>query len=184
MAKAETTIPGAFLSVLARLADAFSAYEETTGRPAILVGGAAVAIHTDGAFMSADFDILALDDDGFFRAMDHAGFLRDPAAGHGLGGWYHPDHPEYAVEQVSGSFFDGRGDRHRCLRLQISDKSIVLASAEDMIADRLGQHAVSQGDDIMLEQARLLYSISKDLDEDYLLKRIVDEGGKPDLLGL
>lgn len=60
---------------------------------AVLVGGAAAAIHTDGAFMSADFDIVASNDEAFARAMAASGFIEDDKAPHGLTGWYHADHP-------------------------------------------------------------------------------------------
>lgn len=110
------SLPENYIEALGRLGAAFAAYEAKTGHAAILVGGAAAAIHTDGAFMSADFDVVAGADQAFAEAMSAAGFVADDKAVHGLG-WYHPDYPELGVEQVSGAFFDGRGDRDRCLRL-------------------------------------------------------------------
>jgi len=101
------------------------------------------------------------------------------------GGWYHPDFPAYGVEQVSGGYFDGKADKERCLRLIVRDGSaIVLPAIEDLIADRLGQHEVSQGDASMLEQAKALYTIAQGLDLTYLVRRIEDEGGNPAHLGL
>jgi hypothetical protein len=178
-------LPPDYLAALGNLAKAFAAYEAETGASAVLVGGAAAAIHTAGAFMSADFDIVAASDDAFARAMAAAGFQSDPKAGHGLGGWFHPDSPAYAVEQVSGGYFDGRGDKARCVKLVVRDgNAIVLPAIEDMIADRLGQHAVSGGDTAMLEQAKALFTMAEGLDARYLTRRIREEGGNPSLLGL
>lgn len=178
-------LPDGFIAALAELGKAFAHYEMLTGRSAILVGGAAAAIHTSGEFMSADFDVVAGLDDAFSTAMDTAGFLQDMHVGHGSLGWYHPDHPEFSVEQVSGGYFDGRGDRERCLKLAVRDGStIVLPAVEDMIADRLAQHEVAGGDDSMLQQAKALFMIAKDLDLIYLQRRVTEEGGNLGLLGL
>ena len=93
-----------------------------------------------------------------------SGFVADDKAVHGMG-WYHPAYPAFAVEQVSGGFFDGRGERDRCLRLILQDgASIVLPAVEDMIADRLGQHEIAKGDTAMLEQARAQFLLAQDLD--------------------
>lgn len=182
---ATMSLPPEYLAALTPLAAAFSAYEKETGAAAVLVGGAAAAIHTDGAFMSADFDVVAANDAAFDRAMAAAGFAIDDKPLHGMRGWYHPDHPQFAVEQVSGGYFDGRGDRTRCLRLLVCDGSaIVVPAVEDMIADRLGQHEVSSGDMSMLEQARALYALADGLDPAYLYRRIVEESGNPAHLGL
>ncbi len=152
---------------------------------AVLVGGAAAAIHTDGAFMSADFDVVASNDAAFVQAMAAAGFVDDDKALHGQGGWYHPAHPQFAVEQVSGGYFDGRADKARCLKLVVRENAaIVLPAIEDMIADRLGQHEVAGGDPSMLEQARALYVLAEGLDIAYLYRRIVEESGNPAHLGL
>jgi hypothetical protein len=177
-------LPPEYLAALHPLAFAFSAYEAETGYPAVLVGGAAAAIHTDGAFMSADFDVVAGNDSAFERAMVAAGFVDDDKAVHGRG-WYHPEHPQFAVEQVSGGYFDGRGDRARCLKLTVrAGAALVLPAVEDMIADRLGQHEVAGGDMSMLEQARALFALAQGLDLDYLTRRILEETGNPAHLGL
>ena len=182
---ATMSLPPEYLAALTPLADAFSAYEQDIGGVAVLVGGAAAAIHTDGAFMSADFDVVAGNDAAFGRAMAAAGFVIDDKALHGQCGWYHPDHPQFAVEQVSGGYFDGRAEMARCLRLLVRDGSaLVLPAIEDMIADRLGQHEVSGGDTSMLEQARALFALAEGLDFAYLIRRIVEESGNPAHLGL
>lgn len=178
------SLPPEYLAALEPLAEAFSAYESATGHPAILVGGAAAAIHTDGAFMSADFDVVASNDFAFESAMASTGFVDDEKAVHGRG-WYHLDHPQFAVEQVSGGYFDGRADRARCLKLIVRDgAALVLPAVEDMIADRLGQHEVAGGDMSMLEQAKALFALADGLDLDYLRRRIVEETGNPEHLGL
>lgn len=106
------------------------------------------------------------------------------ASGHGLGGWFHPEFEDYAVEQVSGGYFDGRAERERCLKLVVRGGAIVLPAIEDLIADRLGQHEVSQGDDSMFKQAEFLFRMAKGLDATYLSRRIAEEGGNPALIGL
>jgi len=179
------SLPPEYLAALVPLAEAFSVYEKATGGIAVLVGGAATAIHTNGEFMSADFDVVASNDIAFEEAMTAAGFRDDPKAIHGMGGWFHPAHPEFAVEQVSGGYFDGRADKARCLRLAVrDDAAIVLPAIEDMIADRLGQHEVAGGDTAMLEQARAIFSLAKGLDRSYLYRRIIEESGNPAHLGL
>lgn len=179
------SLPPEYLAALGPLADAFAAYEAKTGRTAVLVGGAAAAIHTDGAFMSADFDVVAGDDIAFDDAMNAAGFVDDEKAIHGQGGWYHPEHPQFAVEQVSNGYFDGRGEKSRCLKIMVhDDAAIVLPAIEDMIADRLAQHEVAGADASMLQQAKALYALASDLDIDYLYRRIVEEAGNPAHLGL
>lgn len=179
------TLPADYIAALAELGTAFTAYEAEAGHAAVLVGGAAAAIHSNGAFMSADFDVVALSDDAFASAMGRSGFVQDEHAGHGLLGWYHPEHPSYVVEQVSGGYFDGQGDLARCVRIAVRDGSeVVLPAVEDMIADRLGQHEISRGDNSMLEQAKGLFTISKGLDLTYLKTRVAQEGGNVGLLGL
>lgn len=180
-----TGLPDDYFAALTMLARAFVTYEEKTGVAAILVGGSATAISTDGAFMSEDFDVVAGDDAAFSEAMAAYGFEEESPAVHGLVAWHHPDFPRYAVEQVSGGYFDGKADRARCVKLTINDDSaIVLPAAEDLIADRLGQYEVSSGDDAMLEQAKALFRLSNGLDLAYLKRRIAEEGGNVGLLGL
>jgi hypothetical protein len=180
-----TGLPDDYIKALTMLAKAFVSYEARTGISAILVGGSATAISTGGAFMSEDFDVVAGDDSNFSEAMAAHGFEEESPAVHGLVAWYHPDFPRYAVEQVSGGYFDGKADRTRCVKLTINDDSaIVLPAVEDLIADRLGQYEVSSGDDAMLEQAKALFQLSDGLDMDYLKRRIAEEGGNLGLLGL
>src|SRR5207237_3389593 len=97
-------------------------------------------------------------DSAFNEAMITAGFVPEHRSGKLLGGFYHPAHPAYAVEQVSGPLFDGRADNERLIELRVREGNfIVLPSIEDMIADRLAQHAVaSPSDPSRLRQAEML----------------------------
>ena len=62
---------------------------------------------------------------------------------------------------------------------------VTLPAIEDLIADRLGQHAVaSPTDTTRLEQAQALFSQADGSDEAYLVRRIIEDGGDPALLGL
>jgi hypothetical protein len=99
-----------YLAALETLAVACDRYRAATGGEAVLVGGAATAILTDGAFMSGDFDLVAPADHAFETAMLEAGFLKEHRPGFVLRGFYHPDHPDYGFEPVSGQLFDGKSD--------------------------------------------------------------------------
>lgn len=177
-------IPDTYLALLDVLADAFAQYEEATGHCAVLVGGGAIAVQTQGAFMSGDLDLYAPSDEALETALLQSGFVREERRGHLAGGFYHPEFTEYGVEAISGQLFDGRADRSRLIRVLFQGaKGIVIPSFEDMIADRLGQYAASnQRDPSRLAQARLLFRLAEDLDLGYLHSRITDEGGDFDLL--
>jgi hypothetical protein len=179
-------LPEGYLTVLERLGRVFGAYHQHTGDRAVLVGGAATVIYTAGTFLSADFDIVASASDAFDVALIAEGFRREERTGHLMVGFYHPDHPEYGFQQVSGQLFDGRSDRDRLVILPTSGGgAITLPSIEDLIADRLGRHAIaSKTDDSRLQQAVWLFRLADQIDRDYLLKRIMEEGGDPDLLPL
>ena len=177
-------IPETYLALLEVLANAFQRYEATTGHSPVLVGGGAVAVQTQGAFMSGDLDLYAPNDAALEAALLQAGFAREERKGRLAGGFYHPDYPEYGVEAISGQLFDGRADRTRLIRVLFEDaKGIVIPSFEDMIADRLGQYAGSnQRDHSRLAQAQLLFRLAEDLDLEYLQLRVADEGGEFGLL--
>ena len=134
--------------------------------------------------MSGDFDIIAENDDAFADAMTKCGFVADERVGRLRGGFYHPDHPEYGIELVSGPAFDGRMDRSRLLRPVFRhNHSLALPSFEDLIADRLGQHAIaSRSDDSRLRQAKLLLTMAQSIDMHYLERRAIEEGGDLSLL--
>ena len=152
----------------------------------MLVGGAATALYTDGEFLSWDFDIVAGMDEEFTLAMLPHGFQREDRSGHLLVGFYHPDHPGYGVQQVTPLLFDGRSDLNRLIRLSVTPLGeVVLPSIEDMVADRLAQHAIaSPTDTSRLDQAKALHALAHNLDKDDLVRRINEEGGNPALIGL
>jgi hypothetical protein len=180
--------PPDYIAALEALGRVFDLYRERTGVDAVLVGGAAAAIYTAGMFQSSDFDVVAAHDDAFVSAMLENGFLHEDREGHLLVGFYHPDHPQYGFQQVSGALFDGLSEPGRLVRVIVKtteESAIVLPAIEDMIADRLGQHAVAPlSDDSRLRQARALLKLAEKPDIDYLIRRIWDEGGDPALLGL
>lgn len=60
---------------------------------------------------------------------------------------------------------------------------IVIPSFEDMIADRLGQHAVAaKSDQSRLKQAQRLFKLTNGLDFVYLERCVREEGGDIHLL--
>ncbi len=106
-------IPDVQFAVMAMLGRAFVDYEKQTGARAILVGGAAVSIFTNGEYLSGDFDIVAAANTALDRALRNAGFVREDRPRRLKGGWYCPSYPAYGVEAVSGPYFDGRADATR-----------------------------------------------------------------------
>ena len=179
-------LPDDYIAALERLGRVFETYAAKTGSAAVLVGGAAAAIYTDGLFPSGDFDIVAAQDEAFDAAMLAHDFIKEDRAGHLLVGYYHLDHPAYGFQQVSGALFEGRSERSRLTRVEVTgDSTIILPAIEDLIADRLGQHAVATGtEDSRLRQARTLFQMAEQIDTAYLVRRIGEEGGDPALLGL
>ncbi|MCB8878111.1 hypothetical protein [Acidisoma silvae] len=180
-------LPDDYRSLLNVLATACSSYQQTTGGAlAVLVGGAAAAIYTDGLFMSGDFDFVAASDDHLKAALLAAGFVEETRQGRLSGGFYHPSYPEYGVEQVSGPLFDGRSDPDRLVLIRAhAAGEIALPAVEDLIADRLAQHEVrgSHTDHSRLEQAKAMFRLAPKLDISYLKRRIEQEQGDFDLLG-
>lgn len=178
------SLPDAYIAVLQKMADAFSKYEAAVGYPPVLVGGAAVTVQTQGAFMSGDFDLYAPHDEVLHECLIQTGFVVDERIGRLAGGYYLPGFDEFGVEAISGQFFEGRADRDRLIRLSISpSSSIVIPSFEDMIADRLGQHEVAaKSDTSRLDQARAIFKLAENLDMNYLKRRIAEEGGDFHLL--
>jgi hypothetical protein len=177
-------LPDDYIAALETLSLVFTSYRNATGSDAVLVGGAATAIYTAGLFPSGDFDIVAARDEAFDQVMLSHGFRAEDRSGHLLVGYYHPDHPAYGFQQVSGDLFDGLAERHRLVHILVTPQSeITLPAIEDLIADRLGQHAVaSPTDDSRLRQARSLFLLGQDIDLAYLRRRVTEESGDPALL--
>jgi hypothetical protein len=177
-------LPRPFREVVALLAAVFDEYQAATGVPAVLVGGAAVSLYTQGRYVSGDFDVVAGFDDAFDLAMKNHGFVAEHRPGHLLVGWYHPRYPSLGVQLVSGPLFDGRSDPARIKVIVAGKGHLSIAAIEDLIADRLGQFVASKGlDQSPLRQARWLARMPN-LDTAYLLRRIRQEQGNPSLIGL
>lgn len=159
-------------------------YRKTVGSPAYLVGGAAVAIHTQGTFHSADFDLIVGAEAKFVEILLRHGFVKETGQGKFLNGYYHPAHPQFSWELVSGPLFDGRSDKQRALQIRFNEHSVLVTPAiEDLIADRLGQYAVAApSDESRKEQAKMLFQVTENIDMDYLKKRVLEEGGDMSLL--
>ncbi len=178
-------LPQDYVAALMALSRVFGTYFERTGHHAVLVGGASVAIYTDGQFPSGDFDVVAASGRVFRAAMLAHGFVPETRIGKLRIGYHHPDHPGYGYQEVSGSLFDGRSDRNRLLRVivTVSGDAVMLPAVEDLIADRLAQHHIaSPTDRSRLLQARALYVLAEVIDKTYLLRRITEEGGDAALL--
>lgn len=184
---ADNVFHPAFLAGLRSLATVFDSYHTATGRRPVLVGGAAVSIFTGGLVASGDFDVIAPREDAWDRAVAAQGWRREDRHGYLRFGWYHPDIPEIGVQLVAGPLFEGRTDELRLTLISVKGAGTVqLAPIEDMIADRLGQYASTPSPVYhdMLEQAVVLFQLATEIDRDYLLRRIVEEGGDPAQLGL
>ena len=174
-----------YVAALLPLSRVFEAYREKCGHSPVLVGGAAAAIYTAGQFPSGDFDVVAAVDLVFHAVMLEQGFLAEGRVGKLRFGFYHPDHPNFGYQQVTGPLFDGRSDQDRLVRITVTEMgdAVVLPAIEDLIADRLGQHSVaSPTDRSRLLQAKALFKLADTLDKHYLHKRISEEGGNPALL--
>ena len=78
------------------------------------------------------------------------------------------------------------GEPRRLVRMGVTESGrVTLPAIEDLIADRLGQHAVaSPTDTTRLDQAQALFSLADGIDAAYLVRRIIEDGGDPALLGL
>jgi len=173
-----------YLAALELLGRVCEKYRIQTGAPAYLVGGAAVAIMTAGAFPSFDFDLVVASDDAFEAVLFAHGFRREDRAGRLRFGYYHPDHLAFGWQLVTGPLFEGRTDKTRAIRFEITDESAVtFPPFEDLIADRLGQYEANKVDTSRLDQARLLFQMAKNIDMDYLIRRVADEGSNAANLG-
>jgi hypothetical protein len=174
----------AFAAALEVLAAAFQDYRARTGGEAILVGGGAVIVHIGGAFFSGDFDIVAGDSAVMAACMAEQGFVAEDRPGRLRVGWYHPDHPLFGFQQVRGPLFDGRAAPEMAVEVVLRDGlSITVPAVEDLIADRLAQHAIaSLTDQSRLLQAIAMFRMAPEVDWPYLERRSREEGGDPALL--
>lgn len=137
----------------------------------VLVGGAVVELYSDSAIATGDFDVATVEQEAFEAELRALGFVKPSGAGQWTRGWVHPD-LALGFEVVASDLLDGNADRARLRRIDLGeDGTAAFLSVEDMIADRMGQHA-SGSAPRMLEQARALYALHPDVDRDYLEDRI------------
>ena len=174
-----------YIEALRLLSRAFDIAERRGAPRPVIVGGSAVEFYTGGAITSGDFDLVAAREEIVGEALVEIGFRREDRRGVRLGGFYHPE-SLIGVEFVTGPLFEGRTDADRLQLVVVdeaSDAKVIFPPLEDMIADRLGQHASDpRGRDDMLEQARLLASLAENLDMAYLRRRVAEEGADPAIL--
>lgn len=183
-------LPENYLRAMDLLGQVCLEYRNASGGDnAWLVGGASVVILTDGAFHSGDFDLVATDAVLFRNILLKHGFQDERGQGRGGNvlhvGWMHPDHPDLGWQLVPGPLFDGRSDTSRRIAIKLRPGSeLILPAAEDLIADRLGQFAAQDGKSHyeLVAQARLLFRLAKGLDQDYLSRRVAEDGGDLALL--
>lgn len=165
-----------FVEALILLAKACDDLEKADYPRPILVGGAAVELHTGSALVSGDFDFVTTEQRAFEDALISYGFRREDRDGRLLIGLYHPA-LSLGVQVVSGQLFDGRAEWSRVELVEIVDgKAIRVAPIEDMIADRLGQFVATRPGPVdMRDQAIKLFQLADRLDTNYLDKRIREE---------
>src|SRR6202035_4638761 len=129
----------------------------------VLVGGASVEFYTGGAITSGDFDVVTGAQPALEAALIEIGFHGEDRTGRLLRGLYHPA-LAIGVEIVSGPLFDGLTDRARILIVEIGGHELALPPVEDMIADRMGQHAaIERGVHEMLQQAVALFLLADEI---------------------
>lgn len=144
-------------------------------RPPILVGGAAAELYSGSTLATGDFDVIARQD-AFEAALRAHGFVRPSGPGTLTRGWIHPD-LQLGFEVVGSTLLDGLADLDRVRLFDAANGAQFLTIApEDLIADRMGQYASGSAPE-MLEQARILFGLSKDLDLHYMQRRIREETG-------
>jgi len=172
-----------YLAALVTLGRVCEEYRATVGMPAYLVGGAAVAIWTNGAFHSADFDLVIVAESVFHDILLEHGFKKEDRRGRLLVGYYHPDHPQFGWQFVTGPLFDGASDKERVVAIEFQPGSaVIVPPIEDLIADRLGQYEANRYDKSRLNQAELLFQIAETIDMAYLRRRVAEEQGDISLL--
>ncbi|APG62294.1 hypothetical protein LPB140_05155 [Sphingorhabdus lutea] len=153
-------------------------------QPPILVGGAAVELYTQSEIATGDFDVVTGRQNIFEEIMLKHGFERPNGIGHCSPAWINSN-LALAFEVVGSQLLDGRADRERIKIFKVSKgREFAVISPEDLIADRMGQYASGTAPE-MLQQAYLLFTLSKDLDLYYMDLRIRfetnDEYGIEDL---
>ena len=163
----------AALRLLARVSEAMHA--RGLRRP-ILVGGAAAEFYSLGTLTTGDFDLCTFRQDELEEEMRKVGFVRPAGAGQMLKGWVHPD-LKLGFEVVAETPMDGSFDAATLVLVDnTGEGAFVVISAEDLIADRMGQYASRSAPD-RLGQAKALFGLQPNLDRAYLERRINEETG-------
>lgn len=163
-----------FEAALNMLAQISSAMDRHGSRPPILVGGGAVELYTQGVVNTGDFDLVSSQQTVLETIMAQHGFIRPKGAGVALRGWIHPD-LKLGFEVVGSRLLDGLADNDLLRVIEVGEHgAVAVISVEDLIADRMGQFASGSANE-MLEQARALFKLSKELDRDYMDRRIREE---------
>lgn len=161
----------AALRIFARVSEVM---KREGGEAPVLVGGAAAELYSGSAINTGDFDVVTGRQQAFEDALVAIGFARPIGQGHTFTGMIHPE-LKLGFEVVSSVLLDGAADRERVRVFTAGDDGAVAVIApEDMIADRMGQYASGTAPE-MLEQARLLFTLSDALDLPYLDRRIREE---------
>ena len=183
-------LPANYLKAMELLGQVCLEYRRASGGDdAWLVGGASVVILTDGEFHSGDFDLVATDVALFREILLKYGFQDERGQGRARNmlqaGWMHPDHPDLGWQLVTGPLFDGKSDTSKKIAIELrTDSELTLPAVEDLIADRLGQFAAQDGKSHheLVDQARPLFRLANGIDQDYLKRRVVEDGGDLSLL--
>ena len=160
------------LRLLAQLSEAL--HQRGLPRP-VLVGGAAVEFYTGSAIMTGDIDLASPVQPELEEELRRLGFTKPEGLGHTPSGWVHPD-LQLGIEVVASAPLGGAADptRLRLVRPVGATATFRVLPIEDMIADRMGQYASGSAPE-MLDQARALFRLQSDADQDYLERRIREE---------
>jgi hypothetical protein len=158
------------LSLLAQVCD--EVVRRRYPRP-ILVGGAAVEFYTSGEVTSGDVDFVTRDHDVFEEILPEYGFRFVERLGRRMRRFQHPT-LDLGVEVVSDHLYPGSDPARIRLIKTTGGERIAIYPVEDLIADRLRQHAEEDRAE-MLGQATRLYQLATELDEAYLNTRIREQ---------
>ncbi|MEM1132839.1 MAG: hypothetical protein AAGH53_07875 [Pseudomonadota bacterium] len=164
----------AFEAGLQVLAAISKAMDDKGFRPPVLVGGAAVELFTVSEIATGDFDLVTARQDVLEPIMQTHGFTKPHGLGVNTRGWVHPE-LGLGFEVVGTSLLDGAADQNYIRIIEVgSSQHVAIIGPEDLIADRMGQYASGTAPE-MLEQAIFLFTLSKDLDRNYMEERIRHE---------
>jgi hypothetical protein len=158
------------LALLAQLNEAMR--RRGLPRP-ILVGGAAVEYYSGSAIMTGDIDLTSPVQPELEEELIALGFTKPVGLGHTPLGWVHPE-LKLGFEVVASTPLDGAVDRARIALVDLETGAFAIIPVEDLIADRMGQHASGTAPE-MLAQATSLFKLHPDLDRAYLERRIRQE---------